>query len=196
MAERKWFKGRAALELDRWFSRGDVGTNLIEARRVLLRDESFGETIAQLNAPNPENPENPNPENPWSTADEYSYPRHDPLHGPEFEAVARRGFLEAIALARRHSPPVPIRTFWMNGVGNETFEMHVADEEDQVAVTVLIPNDEGGSDAHGPESWVVSIDGEGTTPDHGSAEPRAVHVDVTQTSGPPGRPRPSTTETD
>jgi hypothetical protein len=172
MAERKWFKGRAARELDAWYGRGEVGDNLIEARRVLQRDESFDETIAQLNA-----------ERPWSTDEEYSYPHHDPLQGPEFEAVARRGFLEAIALARRHEPPVPITTYWMNGVGNDTFEMHIADDTDEVAVTLLIPNDEGGSDDHGPESWVVTIDGYG-------------HVDVEQTSGPPGRAQPSTTETD
>jgi hypothetical protein len=172
MAERKWFKGTAALELDRWYSSGDVGDNLIEARGLLRQPDSFHEIVEQLYTADHWNPE-----------EQYSYPRHDPLQGPEFEAVARRGFLEAIALARRHSPAVPIRTYWMNGVGNETFEMHVADDADQVAVTLLIPNDEGGSDDHGPESWVVSIDGESD-------------VKVEQTSGPRDRQPPSETDPD
>ena len=171
MAERKWFKGTAALELDAWYSRDDVGTNLIEARNLLRQDESFQAIVEQLNALDRWNPD-------------FAYPLHDPLQGPEFETVTRQGFLEAIALARRHSPPVPIETFWMTGVGNDTSEMHITDEAEQVSVTLLIPDAEGGSEDEGsPESWVVSIDGDS-------------QVDVRQTSGPPGQEQPSTTDPD
>ena len=34
MAERRWFKGTAARELDRWYGDGDVGQNLRDARDV------------------------------------------------------------------------------------------------------------------------------------------------------------------
>ena len=124
-----------------------------------------------------------NDEGRWSTDERYSYPRHGALVGPQFEAVARQGFLEAIALARRHDPPVPIVTYWMNGVENETFEMHVADDTAQVAVTIVIPNDEIAFDREGPESWIVTFEGDS-------------QVNVTQTSGPPGQPQPSTTDPD
>ena len=172
MAERRWFKGRAARELDRWYGDGDVGQNLRYARDVLRNVETFEAIVRQLND-----------EGRWSTDELYSYPRDGALVGPQFEAVARQGYLEAIALARRHDPPVPIVTYWMNGVENETFEMHVADDTEQVAVTIVIPNDPIVFDREGPESWIVTVEGDS-------------QVQVTQTSGPPGRPQPSTTDPD
>ncbi|HEX4527841.1 MAG TPA: hypothetical protein VIA11_00395 [Acidimicrobiia bacterium] len=172
MADRRWFKGRAARELDRWYRDGDVGQNLIYARDVLRDVGAFEAIVRRLND-----------EGRWSTDEIYSYPRQGALVGPEFEAVARQGYLEAIALARRHDPPVPIVTYWMNGVENETFEMHVADDTAQVAVTIVIPNDPIVFDREGPESWIVTVEGD-------------TEVKVTQTSGPPDQPQPSTTDSD
>jgi hypothetical protein len=172
MADRRWFKGRAARELDRWYRDGDVGQNLRDARDVLRNVETFEAIVRQLSD-----------EGRWSTDELYSYPRRGALVGPQFEAVARQGYLEAIALARRHDPPVPIVTYWMNGVENETFEMHVADDTAQVAVTIVIPNDEIRFDREGPEAWIVTFEGDS-------------QVKVTQTSGPPDRPQPSTTDPD
>ena len=167
MAERKWFKGLAALELDRWFSAGEVETNLTEARALLQQDASFAAIVEQLNAVDR-----------WSSDYEYPRRRHA-LQGPEFESVTRQGFLEAIALALRHDPPVPIRTFWMTGAGNERFEMHVTDDVQQVSVTLMVPEVEGGDrEAGSPEGWVVTITGDG-------------QVEVNQTSGPPGQEQPS-----
>ena len=94
MAERRWFKGRAARELDRWYSDGDVGQNLRDARDVLRDVETFEAIVRRLND-----------EGRWSTDELYSYPRQGALVGPQFEAVARQGYLEAIALARRHRSP-------------------------------------------------------------------------------------------
>jgi hypothetical protein len=67
----------------------------------------------------------------------------------------------------------------MTGVGNETFEMHVSDGGEHVAVTLLVPNVDGGSEhSHSPESWRVT--GDGNKP-----------VEPVQTSGPPDRAQPS-----
>jgi len=170
MADRKWFKGIAALELDRWYRDGDVETNLNDAATVLRDDASFEEIVAD-------------PRTRWSSNPDFRYPRHDPLRGPDFETVARQGFLEAIALALRHARPVPIETFWMTGVGNDRFEMHVTDATEKVSVTVVIPDADGGSDEEGsPESWVVRFDKKG-------------ELEVVQTSGRPGD-QPSTTSAD
>jgi hypothetical protein len=109
----------------------------------------------------------------------FDYPMDDgALQGPEFEKVIRQGYLEAIALAQAHSPNVPIRTFWMTGVGNERFEMHICDAADHVAVTLLVPEVEGGSKhPRSPESWkVTAADDE---------------VETRQMSGPPADEAPS-----
>jgi hypothetical protein len=104
---------------------------------------------------------------------------HSSLRGSQFESVTRQGYLEAIALAFRHSPPVPIETFWMTGAGNDAFEMHVSDGAERVSVTLLVPAVDGGSDEPGsPEGWVVRIDGDGQT-------------ETKQTSGPPDLEPPS-----
>ena len=171
MADRMWFKGLAVIELDAWYSSGDVGANLAYAQSLLEEDESFATIVDQLTAVDRWNPE-------------YGYPLHDALQGPEFESVMRRGYLEAIALALRHSPPVPITTFWMTGVGNDRFEMHVSDGADDVSVTLLVPDGEGGSHRPGdPEAWRVNIDADG-------------NVEVTQTSGPEEPECPSTRAAD
>ena len=162
MTDRKWFKGRAALELDARFSRGDdVGANLIESRDLLESGRSFERIVAELGA-----------DGRWN-AELFPHPYNDhALQGNEFERVTRQGYLKAIALALGHAPPVPIKTFWMTGVGNATFEMHITDERDHVSVTLLVPKVPGGTHEPGsPESWVVTIDVDG-------------QVEVTQTSGP------------
>jgi hypothetical protein len=177
VAERMWFKGRAAMGLDAWYS-GDVATNL-ENARTWLSDLPFDEMVGKLNldfegkderliAAGPDNPEFA-----------FDYPLdHGRLQGPEFESVTRQGYLEAIGLALTHTPPVPIKTYWMTGAGNDEFEMHISDDREQVSVTLLVPDVEGGSEhPRSPESWVVTIDGDG-------------NAQTRQTSGPPDQERP------
>jgi hypothetical protein len=161
MADRKWFKGPAALELDRWYRSENIETNLRDALTVLQSGDSFQTIVEQLQG-----------RRRWSSNPDFRYPRHDPLQGPEFEAITRQGYIEAIALALRHSPPVPIETFWMTGAGNERFEMHLTDGTDKVSVTVVVPTPaEGGTDEEGsPEGWVVRFNDENL-------------VDVLRTSG-------------
>jgi hypothetical protein len=163
MAERKWFKGTAALELDAWYSVGDVEANLGYAQDLLESGRSFEDIVAELGGAGR-----------WN-AELFPHPYQDyALQGREFETVARQGYLKAIALARGHSSPVPIKTFWMTGVGNDRFEMHITDEQEHVSVTLLVPEVDGGTDSPGsPESWVVTIGADD-----------ADQVDVTQTSGP------------
>jgi hypothetical protein len=169
---RKWFKGRAALAVDSWYSTGDVGANLEEARDYLQSDQSFEAIVEALNATDRGRPE-------------FVYPyEHSYLQGPEFESVMRQGYLEAIALAFRHSPPVPVETFWMTGAGNDAFEMHISDGVECVSATLLVPVVDGGSyDPGSPEGWGVRIDGEGQT-------------ETIQTSGPPNPVPPSMRDTD
>jgi len=167
MAERKWFKGPAALAIDDWFSSGSVPTNLNQARGYLASGASYQDIVQQLAQAG-------------RTRAEFVHP--DPrsrLRGPQFERVTRQGYLTAIGLAFLHDPPVPITTFWMTGAGNNEFEMHVTDEAEQVSVTLFVPDVEGG-DREGPEAWVVTLD------DSGEAQ-------TSQTSGPPGREPPSAT---
>jgi hypothetical protein len=167
MAERKWFKGPAAVAVDDWYSTGEVEANLEEGRRHLQSDQSFAAIVEALNAADRGRPE-------------FIHPYEDSsLRGPQFESVTRQGYLEAIALAFRHSPPVPIETFWMTGAGNDAFEMHISDGADRVSLTLFVPDVEGGShDPGSPEAWVVRIGGDG--------QPETV-----QTSGPPDLEPPS-----
>jgi hypothetical protein len=166
MAERRWFKGQAALAIDDWYSSGDVRANLEEARGYLLSDQSFREIVAALRTAR-------------RGRDEFVHPLGDSrLQGDDFERVTRQGYLEAIGLALLHNPPVPITTYWMTGAGNDTFEMHITDEAQHVAVTLFVPDVEGGTDRPGsPESWVVR-----------DVEGRAV---TERTSGPLNRQPPS-----
>ena len=168
MAERMWFKGRAAMTLDAWYS-GSVEANL-ENARDWLSNLSFEEMTGQLNDAHGDDAEFV-----------FDYPLDQgALKGPEFEKVTRQGYLEAIGLAFGHTPPVPIKTYWMTGAGNVKFEMHVSDDREQVSVTLCVPDVEGGSEhPSSPESWVVSIG------DDGDAHAK-------QTSGPPGKEQPST----
>jgi hypothetical protein len=164
-----WFKGRAAVALDAWY-RGDVETNLENARNW-LSDLSFEAAAGELNATGPRDLE-------FEFAFDYPLDQ-SALQGPEFESVTRQGYLEAIGLAFGHNPPVPIKTYWMTGAGNDGFEMHISDDREQVSVTLFVPEVEGGS-AHpdSPESWVVRIDRDG-------------EVQTKQTSGPPAQDQPS-----
>jgi hypothetical protein len=172
MAERRWFKGPAALAVDAWYSTGGVRANLEESRRYLESGRPFAAIVQDLNAAG-------------RGRSEFVHPYRDSyLQGPQFESVTRQGYLEADALALAHSPPVPVETFWMTGAGNDAFEMHISDGAERVSVTLLVPVVDEGSDEPGsPEGWVVSIDGDGQT-------------ETKQTSGPPNpvppslRPRP------
>jgi hypothetical protein len=168
MAERKWFKGRAALAVDEWYSTGDVPANLAEAREYLRSDRSFADIVRELGSDG-------------HGKDEFIHPLgRSRLQGPKFESVTRQGYLEAIGLALLHDPPVPIKTFWMTGAGNDEFEMHITDEAEHVSVTLFAPDVEGGTDDPGsPESWLVSIDDDGG-------------VETRQTSG-PSEPEPPST---
>jgi hypothetical protein len=171
MAERKWFKGPAALAVDEWYSTGDVGVNLEESIEYLRSDRSFEVIVQDLNAAG-------------HGRSEFIHPYDDSyLQGPEFESVTRQGYLEADALALAHSPPVPVETFWMTGAGNDAFEMHISDGAERVSVTLLVPVVDGGSYYPGsPEGWVVRIDGDGQT-------------ETIQTSGPPNPVPPSMRDT-
>ena len=165
MAERKWFKGRAAVAVDAWYSTGDVQANLEEARSYLQSDRSFADIVQDLNAEG-------------RGRSEFVHPHErSSLQGSRFESIARQGYLEAIALALLHDPPVPINTYWMTGAGNDQLEMHVTNEAEQVSVTLFVPVVEGGTE-RGPESWVVRIDHRGD-------------VQTERTSGPLDLQKPS-----
>ena len=158
-----WFKGNAASAVDDWYSEGDVQSNLEEARRLLDSSRSFARIVSDLSVAG-------------HTRDDFKYPLNGALRGPDFERVTRGGYLKAIDLASRDGRAVPIQTFWMTGAGNDQFEMHIADGAEQVSVTLLVPDVDGGSD-YGPESWLVRPVGEDD-------------VETRQTSG-PGREDPS-----
>lgn len=101
-------------------------------------------------------------------------PPDSPLAGPEFEQVMRRGYTEAIHLALRHDPPVPIESLWMSGASS-VFEVHLVDGARQVTALLMVPQErEWGSERSESTSWVV--DGAG---------------DLDQTSGPRGAQSPS-----
>ena len=171
MAERKWFKGPAAMAVDAWYSTGDVRENLEESRDYLRSDQSFEAIVEALNATDRGKPEFVHP-----YGDSY-------LQGPEFESVTRQGYLEADALALAHSPAVPVETFWMTGAANDAFEMHISDGAERVSVTLLVPVVDGGYDEPGgPEGWVVRIDGDS-------------QIETRQTSGPPNSTPPSMRDT-
>ena len=116
MPDPKWFKGRAAVAIDAFYSKNnDYATNLTAAYEQLNPGTGFAQIVSNLGAG-------------WD-AGEFPYPDRDGgvLHGTDFEAVARAGYLKAIELAFRHRPtPVPIETFWMTGAGNLNFEIHVS----------------------------------------------------------------------
>ena len=166
--QRKWFKGPAAVAIDTWYADGDVRQNLNRAdgylRQVTL---DFAAILADLRTTGN-----------VRVLGAFQYPLGvGALQGTEFEAVTRQGYREAIGLALGHSPPVPIKTFWMTGAGNDHFEMHVSDETQHVSVTLLVPGVDGG-DQDGPEAWAVRIGADG--------QPHAE-----QTSGPANARAPS-----
>ena len=159
------FQGPAARAIDDWYAAGDVGANLADARNFLASGAPFEEIIRQLVAARRSRPE-------------FQYPL-TAVQGTQFEAVARQAYLEAIGLALRHTPPVPIGTLWMTGAGNTQFEAHATDGLQQVSVTLVVPEVAGDSFTAGsPESWAVELDAAGA-------------LLVTQTSGPPGATPPS-----
>jgi hypothetical protein len=176
-----WFKGRAAVALDSWYE-GDVEENLRNAREWLGDPElTFTDMAGRLNlvfAGKDIRLSDADDDHPEYAFD---YPMDDHvLQGEEFETVIRRGYLEAIGLALEHSPPVPIKTHWLTGVDNESFEMHVSDGAHHVSVTLFVPGDVQGGSEHpdSPEGWKVTVDGGGT-------------AQAIQTSGPPTAVPPS-----
>jgi hypothetical protein len=174
-----WFKGRAAMALDAWYRNGDVERNL-ETAREWLSSLSFSEAASKLNLQFAGKDMRLEPAGADSPEYAFDYPLdHGRLQGDEFESVARQGYLEAIGLAFAHTPPVPVKTYWMTGAGNDQFEMHISDDTDHVSVTLCVPEVEGGSEhPQSPESWVVAMDKRG-------------QVRTTQTSGRPDEAPPS-----
>jgi len=47
---------------------------------------------------------------------------------------------DAIDLALKHDPPVPIKTWWETKDGIAEFDTTIADQGDHVEVTILVPN--------------------------------------------------------
>jgi hypothetical protein len=143
MAQLTWFKGPAALALDAWYGDGDVEAHLNEAWNLLQSGQSFHQIVDNLGR--------------WD-AQRFPHPSSGHVQGAQFERVAGQGYLRAIALALRHSPAVPIKTYWMTGTGSSTFQMLIADEQDRVSVTVVVPDVEEGSEEPGsPEAWLVTV---------------------------------------
>jgi hypothetical protein len=180
MADRMWFKGRAAVALDAWYASA-AEERLRDAQAWLSDpDLSFADMTGRLNLAfegkdiRLSDADTDHPEY------AFDYPIPDgALQGDDFEGVVRQGYLEAIGLALEHDPPVPILTSWMNGAGNSTYEMHITDGANNVSVTLFIPEVEGGSThAQSPEGWKIVGDG------NGGAE-------TVQTSGPDASAQPS-----
>jgi hypothetical protein len=154
----KWFKGPAVLELDRWYSADNVADNLALAGELLQSSQSFHNIVASLSA-----------NGRWN-ASSFPHPEGGYVQGRDFERVARDAYLKAIDLALGHSPPVPIKIFWMTRVANR-FASVITDDSDHVSVTLLVPEVPGGSrDPASPQAWAVIIDDDD-------------QVVVTQTSG-------------
>jgi hypothetical protein len=121
------FKGPAARALDVWYSTGNVTDNLTQARDLLRSGRGFSDIIEDLRARD-------------HTRHEFVYPAGPAvLRRPEFEPEARHSYLDAIRLASRHSPPVPIRTTWETGAGNTEFQFDLTDGDDHVEVTISLP---------------------------------------------------------
>jgi hypothetical protein len=155
------------MAIDAWYREGEVQQNLTQARELLGDEDSFEEIVRKL-------------EDADHSKAAFDYPMDQSIaQGPRFERITRQGYLEAIALALEHTPPVPIRTYWMTGAGNDDFEMHISDEAEHVSVTLCVPKVDGGSHRRSsPEAWVVRFDA-------------GDDVEVVQTSGHPDREQPS-----
>jgi hypothetical protein len=147
------------VELDKWYGGGDVAANLTQAQALLGSGQSFHDIVADLAG-----------RGRWN-AGLFPHPEGGAVQGPEFESVAGPAYQSAITLALAHTPPVPIKTFWMTGVADQ-FEAHITDDEEHVFVTLVVPEVPGGSRAPGsPVAWAVTIADDD-------------QVVVTQTSGP------------
>ena len=160
MAERRWFKGRAARALDAWYSDGDVGQNLRDARDVLRnrdvrRDRAPSSTTKAAGAPT-------------------SCIHIPTARGPGRAPVRGRrppGLLGGDCAGPTARSPVPIMTYWMNGVEKRRSRCTSPMTPQHVAVTIVIPNDPVVFDARGPRE--LDRDHRGDS-----------QVHVTQTSGP------------
>jgi hypothetical protein len=113
------FKGNAAHAIDAWYATGHIAANLQEAQTHLASGDPFTKIVSDLGGKGHSRPE-------------FQYPSDQ----PDFEAVARQAYLQGIALAQGHSPPVPISTFWVAGAAK--YDAHAVDG-DPVTVTLEVP---------------------------------------------------------
>ena len=123
MAQRLKFKGKALRALDAWFSSDDVARNLRDAGDLLKTDDAFAALVERVPR----------------RRSEFVYPKLGVVQGPEFERAARKGYREAIALAQRKRPPVPIKSLWATGDGIAQFDCVVVDRGDHIEVTIQLP---------------------------------------------------------
>jgi hypothetical protein len=76
------------------------------------------------------------------------------------QAVIRGGFVQALKVSLAHGTPVPIQCYWINGVGEDTFEIVVADCPNQVNLFLLTskPKNPPAPPATGgrEDMWVVA----------------------------------------
>jgi hypothetical protein len=156
------FKGPAARAVDEWYATGNVTNNLQTAQGLLSGGMSFGNIVAQLVG-----------QRRWNA--QFGYPL-TAVQGDAFETVARQAYLEGIALALLHKPPVPISTVWVADAN--AYEAHAIDGLQVVTVTLGVPVPAPTTPPAGLESWAVEVGGGG----------QAV---VTQLSGPADATQPS-----
>ena len=115
----KPFKGNAARAIDAWYATGDIAANLQEAQTHLASGDAFTKIVSDLGSKGHSRPE-------------FQYP----FDRPEFEPIARQAYLDGIAFALAHNPPVPISTFWVADAANYAAD---AVDGDPVTVTLEVP---------------------------------------------------------
>jgi hypothetical protein len=135
------FKGDAARAIDEWYATGDIAANLREAQTFLASGAKFVNVVSALVGRGRSKPE-------------FQYPS-GAVQGDQFEAVAREAYLQGIALAQRHAPPIPISTFWV--AGQPDYEAHAVDGDQAVTVTLVVPVAPPPDPPTGPESWAVEL---------------------------------------
>jgi hypothetical protein len=133
------FKGDAARAIDEWYATGDIAANLREAHTYLASGDSFTKIVSDLVGKGRSKPQ-------------FVYGADQ----PQFEVVARQAYLQGIALAQRHVPPIPISTLWVAGAPG--YEAHAVDGDQAVTVTLVVPTAPPNPPT-GPESWAVEPPG-------------------------------------
>ena len=141
------FKGDAARAIDEWYATGNIAANLQEAHTHLASGDSFTKIVADLDGKGRSKP-----------AFVYGAAQ------PQFEAVARQAYLQGIALAQRHTPPIPISTIWVAGAPD--YEAHAVDGDQAVTVTLVVPTAPPPPTnlPTGPESWAGELGTGGQPP--------------------------------